>query len=109
LNWWKNASKNVFYHCWGIVSLQQEVLIYGCLIKLMMFLLFFFPFWKALKPKQINIRLFEAPKIIKHALTISLTKLLDRYCLRKKIIAYVKYEGSNLNAMTNVLKHVVCY
>ncbi len=75
----------------------------------MMFLLFFFPFWKALKPKQINIRLFEAPKIIKHALTISLTKLLDRYCLRKKIIAYVKYEGSNLNAMTNVLKHVVCY
>jgi hypothetical protein len=23
LNWWKNASRNMFYHCWGILSLQQ--------------------------------------------------------------------------------------
>jgi hypothetical protein len=29
-----------------------------------------------------------------------LTELLDQYDLRKKIIAYVKDEGTNLNAMT---------
>jgi hypothetical protein len=36
-----------------------------------------------------------------------LTNLLDKFGLRKKIIAYVKDEGSNLNAMTFVLKFVV--
>jgi hypothetical protein len=36
LNWWKNASRNMFYHCWGILSLQQ-VWIYGCLMEPMMF------------------------------------------------------------------------
>ncbi len=33
---------------------------------------------------------------------------MDWYYLRKKIIAYVKNEGSNLNATTNVLKSVIC-
>jgi hypothetical protein len=33
---------------------------------------------------------------------------LDRYYKRKKIIVYVKDEGSNLNAMTNAFKFVVC-
>ncbi len=37
----------------------------------------------------------------------SLTKLLDKYGLRKKNIAYVKHEGYNLNAMISVLKYVV--
>jgi hypothetical protein len=32
---------------------------------------------------------------------------LEKYGLRKKIIAYVKNEGSNLNAMIIELKHVV--
>jgi hypothetical protein len=32
---------------------------------------------------------------------------LDKYGLRKKIIAYVNDAGSNLNAMINVLKVVV--
>jgi hypothetical protein len=36
-----------------------------------------------------------------------LIELLDKYGLRKKIIAYVKDEGSNLNVMTNVLKFVL--
>jgi hypothetical protein len=36
-----------------------------------------------------------------------LTKLLDQYGLRNKIIAYVKDEGSNLNTMTIILKFVV--
>ncbi len=44
---------------------------------------------------------------IGQALARSLTKLLDKYGLRKKIIAYVKDEGSNLNAMTITLKVVV--
>jgi hypothetical protein len=38
-----------------------------------------------------------------------LTESLNKYGLRKKIIAYVKYEGSNLNAMITVLKVVVNY
>jgi len=33
--------------------------------------------------------------------------LLNQYDLRKKIIAYVKNEGANLNAMTTALKFVV--
>jgi hypothetical protein len=44
---------------------------------------------------------------IGQALTRSLTKLLDKYGLKKKIIAYVKDEGSNLNAMITTLKVVV--
>jgi len=35
-----------------------------------------------------------------------LQKLLQQYWLTKKIIAYVKNEGSNLNIMTNALKSV---
>ncbi len=36
-----------------------------------------------------------------------LIELLDQYDLRKKIIAYVKDEGANLNAMTTIVKFVV--
>jgi hypothetical protein len=35
--------------------------------------------------------------------------LLGKYDLRKKIIAYVKNEGSNLNTMTITLKSIVSY
>jgi hypothetical protein len=38
-----------------------------------------------------------------------LIELLDQYDLRKKIVAYVKDEGANLNAMTIVIKFVVNY
>jgi len=34
-------------------------------------------------------------------------ELLDSYALKKKIIVYVKDEGSNLNTMTTTLKSVV--
>jgi hypothetical protein len=51
--------------------------------------------------------LFEATKTTTQALVRSLTKLLNKYGLRKKIITYVKNEGSNLNAMTVTLKVVV--
>ncbi len=36
-----------------------------------------------------------------------LTKLLDSYAFRKKIIAYIKDEGSNMNIMTTTLKSIV--
>jgi hypothetical protein len=53
--------------------------------------------------------LFEAIETIGQALVRSLIELLDKYGLRNKIIAYVKDEGSNLNAMTIALKAVVNY
>ncbi len=53
--------------------------------------------------------MFEAIETIGQALVRSLIELLDKYGLRKKIIAYVKDEGSNLNAMTIALKVVVNY
>jgi hypothetical protein len=62
-----------------------------------------------LQPKHVTIGLFEAIETLKQTLAKSLTKLLDKYGLRKKIIAYVKDEGSNLNAMTCALKFVVNY
>jgi hypothetical protein len=37
----------------------------------------------------------------------NLIELLYQYDLRKKIVAYVKDEGENLNAMTTTLKFVV--
>ncbi len=54
-----------------------------------------------------TIGLFKMTKITGQALVKSLTKLLNKYGLKKKIIAYVKDERSNLNAMTIALKHVV--
>jgi hypothetical protein len=51
--------------------------------------------------------LFEAIQITRQTLANNLTKLLDQYGLRNKIIAYVKDEGSNLNTMTIALKFVV--
>jgi hypothetical protein len=64
-------------------------------------------FKKDKKPKQITIGLFEALEITWQTLTRSLTKLLNQYCLRKKIIAHVKDEGFNLNAMINALKSII--
>jgi len=39
----------------------------------------------------------------------SLTKLLDKYGLKKKKFVYVKGEGSNINAMIVALKFVINY
>jgi len=60
-----------------------------------------------LAAQHVTIGLFEATKTIGQALAKSLTKLLDTYGLRKKIIVFVKDEGSNFNAMTGALKFVV--
>ncbi len=51
--------------------------------------------------------MFEATQIIGQALAKSLKKLLDKYGLRKKIIAYVKDEGSNFKTMIITLKAIV--
>ncbi len=59
--------------------------------------------------KHVIISLFEATKTIGQTLARTLTKLLDKYGLRKKIIAYVKNEGSNLHVMIIPLKAIVNY
>ncbi len=51
--------------------------------------------------------MFDVTNNTSQTLARSLTMLLDKYGLRKKIIAFVKDEGSNLNAMTVALKVVV--
>jgi len=61
------------------------------------------------QPKHVTNGLFEAIETIGQALVRSLIELLDKYGLRKKIIVYVKDEGSNLNAMTIALKAIVNY
>jgi len=70
-------------------------------------LFFLYFFRKCLETKKINIELFEALKTTRQTLTRNLIELLDQYGLRKNIIAYVKNEGLNLNALTNVFNFVV--
>ncbi len=53
--------------------------------------------------------MFETTETIGQTLAKSLTKLLDKYGLRKKIIVYVKNEGTNLNVVTIALKAIVNY
>ncbi len=53
------------------------------------------------------IGLFIVRKTTRQALAKSLTELLDKYDLRKKIIAYVKDEGSNFNAMIGAMRSIV--
>jgi hypothetical protein len=50
---------------------------------------------------------FEAIELTSQALVINLKELLDSYRFSKKIIVYVKNEGSNLNSMTRVFKFVI--
>jgi len=51
--------------------------------------------------------LFEATNITRQTLIKNFTNLLDTYELKKRIVAYVKDEGSNFNTMTIALKSVV--
>jgi hypothetical protein len=51
--------------------------------------------------------LFKATKTTCQALVNNLTSLFDQYGLRRRIILYVKDEGSNLNAMTITLKSIM--
>jgi hypothetical protein len=51
--------------------------------------------------------LFEPIDISGQILAKTLIELLDNYALRRKIIAYVKDEGSNLNTMITTLKSII--
>jgi hypothetical protein len=55
----------------------------------------------------VTIGLFETIETISQALAKNLKELLDSYGLSKKIIPYIKDEGTNLNSMTTDLKFVV--
>ncbi len=50
-------------------------------------------------PKHIKIGLFEASETSRQTLVKNLQDLLKHYGLTKKILAYVKDEGFNLNTM----------
>ncbi len=56
-----------------------------------------------------TIRLFENTKTIGQALDVNLSNLLYSFGLRKKIIAFVKDEGANLNVMTLALRFIMSY
>ncbi len=60
-----------------------------------------------METKQVILGLFEVVETIGETLARYFIDLLDAYGLKNKIITYVKDEGSNLNALTNVLKFVV--
>jgi hypothetical protein len=63
--------------------------------------------WVDWQPKHITIGLFKASDTFGHALAKDLIELLNKYDLRKKNIAYIKNEGSNLNTMVVALKYVI--
>jgi hypothetical protein len=59
------------------------------------------------QPKHVTIGLFETIETTGQALAKSLTKLLEKHGLMKKIVACIKDEGSNFNPMNVALKCVV--
>jgi len=59
------------------------------------------------KPKHVMIRLFDTTKRNSQVMALKLQALLDKYDLRKKILAYVKDKGVNLGALTTILKCVI--
>jgi hypothetical protein len=58
------------------------------------------------QPKKVIIGLFEVIETTCQTLVINLSELLDSYGL-KKIIAYVKDEGANLNFKATTFKFIV--
>jgi hypothetical protein len=55
-------------------------------------------FWgTAWQPKNVTFGFFEATNISSQILAIKLINTLEKYNLKKKLVAYVKGEGSNLN------------
>jgi hypothetical protein len=59
------------------------------------------------KSKHIAIGLFEAIDNFGQSLVKILIELFNKYELRKKIIAYVKDGGFNLNVMITILKSII--
>jgi hypothetical protein len=71
----------------------------------------FLPWWSILsenrQPQPIIVRLFKTNETTSQASTRNLTKLLDQYDLRMKIIAYVKNEGANFECHDDNLQWIV--
>ncbi len=61
------------------------------------------------QPQHIIIGLFKTNETTRQVMARNLIELLDQYDLKKKIVAYVKDKGANLNAMTTILKFVMNY
>jgi hypothetical protein len=57
--------------------------------------------------KHITIGLFDGVQTLGQALTRNLQDLLEKYRLRKKIVAYVKDEGFNLERTIIIFKLIV--
>jgi hypothetical protein len=58
--------------------------------------------------KRVIVKLFEALETIRHALACSLIDLIWVNMIEgKKIVAFVKNEGSNFNVMSSALKFVI--
>jgi uncharacterized protein YktA (UPF0223 family) len=55
------------------------------------------------QPKQVTIGFFEVIEITGQTMAVKLQAFLDKYNIWKKIITYVKDEGSKLGTMTTTL------
>ncbi len=53
------------------------------------------------------IELFEVIETVKKTLALNLNNLLNSFALGKKIVAFVKDEGANLNAMSLGLSSIM--
>jgi hypothetical protein len=60
------------------------------------------------EPKHIIIGLFEANDTNGATMAMKFKHILDKFALTHKIVAYVKDEGSNLQACVQALKELWC-
>jgi hypothetical protein len=93
----------LFLHCY--CCLYSSYATTSTLLALL--LLLFLHCYFVLLTLQIPTNLFEPIDINGQTLAKKLTKLLDNYALRRKIIAYVNNEGSNLNTMITIVKSII--
>jgi hypothetical protein len=85
----------------------MQVLICKCPKEHMMFSHWLYFLGEDWMRKHIIINSFEAFETLGQTLVRSLQNLLKQYGLTKKIFAYVKGEGANLNTVTTTLKSII--
>ncbi len=96
------------YHLWQNVILQLLVLIFRCQKVLMRSLHLWVIFWGLIGSQNISQLEFLKLQVFQdNPWPRFLIKLLDKYDLRKKKIAYVNDEGFNFNTMTTTFKSIV--
>jgi hypothetical protein len=59
------------------------------------------------EPNHVTMGIFEVQNTTSVAMANQVKVLLDSFSLLDQVIAYVKYEESNLNTLTNALSSVV--